>query len=224
MTGGKGTQGSSLGQMLQNILYLFIVSLLCWMLAAAAPFSLSPRTYSIPLASLAHVNPPPGWLGPPINFGDRCTLVDAAAILVYLGASQSQDALALQLSDATHYSTVKDGPPSSAYINLPWQRALLDTAIEHVARTAGIAVHAQTRLALDFGAAAAAIAQRYPVILNVYQTPDRLPSHSLLAYGYDTRAGRALLLVLDPNTQRSYWVGPETMWSWTVTSTFITFA
>jgi hypothetical protein len=178
--------------------------------------------YMIPLAPLSLASPASGWLGHPINFGYRCTLVDAAAVLEYYGAHQPQTMLALLLSDATDYSARQHGPPWWAYIAPPGDPTLLDRAIEQVAGESGIQVASQTTIGLSFERAIAAIAQDHPVILNVVRAPDGTYNHSLLAYGYDTRGGKALLLVLDPNSQASYWVGPGSYWSSTLTATFIT--
>jgi hypothetical protein len=178
--------------------------------------------YTISLAPLSLATPAHGWLAHPVNFGYRCTLVDAAAILDFYGASLPQSMLALRLSDATHYSAARAGPPWWAYLAAPGRRPLLDTAIERVAAAAGVRVIAHTILGLSFDRVVAAIAHNHPVILNVLRTPDGTYNHSLLAYGYDTRHGHALLRVIDPNSQRSYWVGPNTYWSETTTATYIT--
>jgi hypothetical protein len=181
-----------------------------------------PDRYSIALASPVDIQPPKGLLGQPFNFGSRCTLVDAAAILEYYGASASQYAVALALSAATGYSEASPGLPLWAYVSAPGQRPLLDVAIERVASAMGITARAHTTLGLNFAQAAAAIAHNQPIILNVLWGPDGEYSHSLLAYGYDSREQHDRLLVIDPDTQNSHWVGPETDWSWTVTSTYIT--
>jgi hypothetical protein len=178
--------------------------------------------YSIPLAPLTLATPVPGWLGHPINFGYRCTLVDAAAILDYYGAILPQSVLALRLSAATDYTAARAGPPWWAYVSVPGRRPLLDVAVEQVGAVADVPVVAQTTIGLNFDRAVLAIAHNQPVILNVARTPDGTYNHSLLAYGYDTRDGHALLRVVDPNTQVSYWVGPETYWSETITTTYIT--
>jgi hypothetical protein len=187
--------------------------------------SLRAERYAIPLAPLSQgalaSSTTAGWLDHPINFGYRCTLVDAAAVLDYYGARVPQVTLALQLSRSIDYSNAGHGPPWTAYLAWPGQSSLLDAAIERVAGKAGLHVTAQTVIGINFARAAAAIAHNHPIILNMARTPDGTYNHSLLAYGYDTRHGRALLLVLDPNTQQSYWVGPNTYWSTTITSTFI---
>jgi hypothetical protein len=170
--------------------------------------------YSIPLA-------PSGSLSEPVNFGYRCTLVDAAAVLDLYGASISQSDIAARLSNFADYSDAGHGIPWWAYIALPGQRPLLDKAIERVGRQAGRNVVAHTYFGLNFDRVAAAIAAGHPVILNVLHAPDGTFNHSLLAYGFDTRGGHALLLAIDPNTQVSYWIGPRTLWSQTITSTFI---
>jgi hypothetical protein len=183
--------------------------------------ALGARRYVLPLAPLTLASPPPGWLGEPINFGARCTLVDAAAVLVFYGARATQWDLAVRLSAATDYRDARGGPPWWAYVAVPGRRPLLDVAIERVARGAGIAVTSRTSTGLDFVRAIDAIARGHPVILNVWRAPNGLYSHSLLAYGYNTRGGRTLLLAIDPDTQASSWVGSHTYWSGTVTSTFI---
>ena len=174
----------------------------------------------IALAPLGMLRPAPGRLEHPINFGYRCTLVDAASVLDYYGADSTQFLLALMLSDATDYSP-RSGPPWWAYVGTPGQRPLLDVAIERVGGSAGVPVRAQTHPGLNFARAVVAIAHDEPVILNVARTPGGVYNHSLLAVGFDTRDGHALLLVLDPNTQLLQWIGPDTLWSTTVTSTFI---
>jgi Peptidase_C39 like family len=198
-----------------------VTTILGWS-SAGGQVSVPAGRYTIALAPLSLGAPLPGSLAHPINFGYRCTLVDAAAVLDYYGARSTQAALAVQLSTAVEYSGPGHGPPWWAYVALPGRRPLLDTAIESVARQAGIGVTSETMIGISFARAVAAIAQNHPVILNVVRTPDGTYNHSLLAYGYDTRAGRTLLLVLDPNTQISYWVGRDTYWSETLTSTFIT--
>jgi hypothetical protein len=192
---------------------LLLVGTLGWAVPAGRAVALAPH-YIIPLA-------PVGTLDYPQNFGDRCTLVDSAAVLDYYGATASQEQLALQLGSAAHYSGASQGVPWWAFVALPGKRPLLDTAIERVADEAGLRVHAQTLLGLDFPRAATDIASNHPVVLNVYRSPDGTYDHSLLAYGYDIRSGRKLLLVVDPNDQVSYWIGPRTRWSATVTSTYI---
>lgn len=177
--------------------------------------------YVIALAPLGALRPMLGRLEHPINFGYRCTLVDAASVLDYYGADTTQFVLALLLSNATDYAP-HSGPPWWAYVAPPGQRPLLDVAIERVAESAGVPVRSQTHVGLNFAQAVAAIARDEPVILNVARTPDGTLDHSLLAIGFDTRAGHALLLVLDPNTQSLHWVGPGSLWSTTITSTFIT--
>lgn len=175
----------------------------------------------IPLAPITLTRPVPGQLERPFNFGYRCTLVDAATILNDYGATPTQTALALRLSAATDYNA-HGGPPWWVYVAPPGQRPLLDRAIERVGAGAGVPVHAQTQVGLDFVQAVAAIVRNQPVILNVLRTPDGTYNHSLLAIGFDTRAGHSLLLVLDPNTQDEYWIGPASLWSTTITSTYIT--
>jgi hypothetical protein len=219
----------SLGGALQLVLLActVVVSVPQWLAVAAWAGAdthrlAGPERYSIPLASPLDIQPPKGLLGPPINFGSRCTLVDAAAILEYYGASMSQYAVALALSVATDYSEASPGLPLWAYVSAPGQRPLLDAAIERVAGDGGVTAHAHTTLGLNFAQAVAAISHNQPIILNVLWGPDGEFSHSLLAYGYDVRDQHDRLLVIDPDTQHSHWVGPETDWSWTVTSTFIT--
>jgi Peptidase_C39 like family len=173
--------------------------------------------YVIPLASLS----PSEGLNAPVNFGYRCTVVDAAAVLNYYGISIPQDSLALRLSSLAEYSDQEHGIPWWAYVSWPGQRPLLDQAIERTSRDAGHPVLAETVLGLNFDRAARAIAVGHPVILNVYRTPDGTPNHSLLAYGFNTRAGSAQLYAIDPNSQQSYWIGSNSLWSWTVTSTYI---
>jgi Peptidase_C39 like family len=177
--------------------------------------------YVIPLAPLTLANPPHGWLAHPINFGYRCTLVDAAAVLDYYGAIDPQAMLALELSGATDYQAAS-GPPWWAYVPPPGSRALLDLGIEQVAAANGIQVQSDTTLGLNFDRAVAAIAENHPVVLNMVRAPDGTTDHSLLAYGYDTRQGHTALLVIDPNTQISWWVNQSTYWSETLTATFIT--
>jgi hypothetical protein len=177
--------------------------------------------YVMPLAPLTLAMPPLGWLGHPINFGYRCTLVDAAAVLNYYGASDPQAMLALELSNSTDYQTAS-GPPWWAYVAPLGQRPLLDQGIERVAAANGLEVQAQTTVGLNFDHAVASIAHNQPVILNMVRTPAGTTNHSLLAYGYDTRDGRTALLVVDPNTQVSAWVTQSTYWSETITATFIT--
>lgn len=181
---------------------------------------ISAERYVIALAPLGMLRPAAGRLEHPINFGFRCTLVDAASVLDYYGAQATQFVLALMLSDATDYSP-QNGPPWWAYVAPPGQRPLLDVAIERVGESAGVPVHANTHLGLNFAQAVAAITHDEPVILNVARTPDGTYNHSLLAIGFDTRAGQSLLLVLDPNTQALDWIGPDSLWSTTITSTFI---
>lgn len=176
--------------------------------------------YIIQLAPIGMLRPRPGYLEHPINFGFRCTLVDAATVLDYYGADVTQFMLALNLSDATDYSP-RGGPPWWAYVASPGERPLLDVAIERVGDNAGVRVRAETNLGLNFTLAVAAIAHDEPVILNVARTPEGTLDHSLLAIGFDTRAGQSLLLVLDPNTQALQWIGPASLWSTTITSTYI---
>ena len=175
------------------------------------------RRYIIPLAPIEVY----GQLSAPMNFGYRCTLVDAAAVLNDYGVPVPQGQLALRLSDLARYSVAAGGIPWWEYVSWPAQRPLLDQAIERASREAGRPVTAHTQLGLSFDEAAAAIAGGHPVILNVFRTPTGTPNHSLLAYGFDARAGKALLYAIDPNSQDSYWIGPETHWSWTITSTYI---
>jgi Peptidase_C39 like family len=210
---------------------LAALALMVWMPLVVAMFGVpsvggtSPvrqELYHIRLAPLSLGFAPPGWLAPPVNFGYRCTLVDAASILDYYGAPLPQSVLALQLSADTDYSAARQGPPWWAYVGVPGQPTLLDRAIERVAVQSGLDVVSQTTIGLNFDRAAVAIAHNQPVILNMMRAPDGTYDHSLLAYGYDTRDGHAQLLVLDPNSQQSYWVGPGTFWSETVTSTYIT--
>ena len=198
---------------------LIVASALGWPGAGTRQGARAER-YVIPLAPRTLYWPARGWLERPVNFGFRCTLVDAAAVLDYYGASTSQMKLAIELSRATHYLP-DAGPPWWIYVAPPGERPLLDTAIERIGGAAGIAVTAHTQLGVNFVRAADAIAHDEPVILNVARTPDGTLNHSLLAIGFDTRAGHAELLVLDPNTQVLQWVGPESLWSSTVTSTFI---
>jgi hypothetical protein len=162
-----------------------------------------------------------GQLDYPRNFGYRCTLVDAATVLDYYGAQMSQSLLALRLSGTTGYSDAAQGVPWWAYVGRPGQRPLLDSGIERVANEVGLRVRAQTVPGLDFARAASAIARNQPLILNMWRAPDGTYNHSLLAYGYDARPGHALLLVVDPNSQASYWIGPKTHWSQTITTTYI---
>ncbi len=180
------------------------------------------EVYTIPMAPLSLASPAQGWLGHPINFGYRCTLVDAAAVLDYYGADEPQGMVALRLSYLTDYSDQRHGPPWWAYVAPPGERPLLDQAIEQVGSLTDVEVTSQTTIGVNFDRAVSAIAHDHPVILNVVRAPDGTYNHSLLAYGYDTRGGKALLLVLDPNTEYSYWVGPSTYWSETMTTTFIT--
>lgn len=177
--------------------------------------------YVMHLAPLTLAMPPRGWLAHPINFGYRCTLVDAAAVLNYYGARDPQAMLTLELGAATDYQR-SSGPPWWAYVASPLQRPLLDKGIEQVAAANGVAVQSDTTIGLNFDRAVAAIADNHPVILNMVRTPDGTTNHSLLAYGYDTRDGRTALLVIDPNTQVSAWVTQGTYWSETLTATFIT--
>lgn len=195
-------------------------------LALAIAISLRPHDhalvpdtrYIIPLAPVEMY----GQLSAPMNFGSRCTLVDAAAVLNDYGVPIPQGLLALRLSDLTRYSTAAGGTPWWEYVSWPGQQSTLDQAIERASREAGRPVIAHTQLGLSFNQAAAAIASGHPVILNVYRTPTGTPNHSLLAYGFDARGYNALLYAIDPNSQDSYWIGPGTRWSWTVTSTYIT--
>ena len=176
------------------------------------------RRYIIPLAPLEVY----GQLSAPVNFGYRCTLVDAAAVLNDYGIPVPQNQLALRLSDLTRYSAAAGGVPWWEYVSWPGQQPLLDQAIERASREAGRPVVAHTQLGVSFEQAAAAIAAGHPVILNVFRTPTGTPNHSLLAYGFDARGGKAQLYAIDPNSQRSYWIGPDTLWTWTITSTYIT--
>lgn len=185
--------------------------------AAAIP----PQRHIIPLAPLGLTFRVPGWLEHPVNFGYRCTLVDAAAVLNFYGDIIPQALIALDLSQATDYSAPDRGPPWWAYVGSPDGGTLLDSAITQVAAMEGLRVTAQTILGLDFDRAARAIAHDHPVILNVVRTPDGTYNHSLLAFGEDTLGGQRRLLTLDPNTQETYWVGPGTLWSETLTSTYI---
>lgn len=173
--------------------------------------------YVIPLEPFA----PYGQLGAPVNFGYRCTVVDAVAVLNLYGAAIPQAYLASRLSQLAQYSDKSAGIPWWAFVSWPGQQTLLDRAIEQAGREARRPVVAQTILGIDFVRAATAIAAGHPVILNVFRTPNGTPSHSLLAYGFNTRDGKALLYAIDPNNQQSYWIGPSTRWSWTVTSTYI---
>jgi hypothetical protein len=199
----------------------FVVTSLSWASPAGQPH-LPAAHHIIALAPVGRASSFPGRLAHPMNFGYRCTLVDAAAVLNFYGARSPQNVLAVQLSMALGDSSGWHGPPWWAYVALPGRRPQLDTEIEGIARSAGIRVRAQTTVGLSFPAAAAAIAHNQPVILNMARTPDGTYNHSLLAYGYDTWRGRHLLLALDPNSQRSYWIGSDTFWSYTVTSTLIT--
>jgi hypothetical protein len=173
--------------------------------------------YVIPLEPFA----PSGRLAAPVNFGYRCTIVDAVAVLNFYGATIPQVHLASRLSHLARYSDKDHGIPWWTYLSWRGQQPLLDQAIEQASREVGRPVMAQTLLGMDFDRAAAAIAAGHPVILNVFVTPEGTPSHSLLAYGFNARGGKALLYAIDPNNQQSYWIGPSTRWSWTVTSTYI---
>lgn len=190
--------------------------------AGTARDTIPHQRHVIPLAPLGLSFRVPGWLEHPINFGYRCTLVDAAAVLNFYGDGLPQALIALDLSQAADYSAPRRGPPWWAYVGSPGRGTLLDEAITRVAAIEHLRVRAQTIVGLDFDRAARAIAYDQPVILNMVRTPDGTYNHSLLAYGEDTLGGRRLLLALDPNTQMSYWVGPTTLWSATLTSTFIT--
>jgi hypothetical protein len=200
---------------------LLMTSAIGWPGIASHPAYRAER-YILHLAPPSLILPRPGVLEHPLNFGFRCTLVDAAAVLNLYGADLPQALLALDLSDDVDYSASQQGPPWWAYVPMPGKRPLLDQAIEAVAAVGGLRVSSHTYLGLSFARAAQAIAAGHPVILNVIRTPDGTYDHSLLAYGEDTRDGRRLLLVLDPNSQQSYWVGPGGFWSMTLTSTFIT--
>jgi hypothetical protein len=210
---------------------LAALALMVWMPLVVAMFGVpsaagtSPvreELYQIRLAPISLSLAPPGWLAPPVNFGYRCTLVDAASILDYYGALLPQSVLALELSADVDYSAAQHGPPWWAYVAVPGKRTLLDRAIERVAAQAGLEVTSQTTIGLNFDRAALAISHNQPIILNVARAPDGTYNHSLLAYGYDTRDGHARLLVLDPNSQDAYWVGAGNYWSETVTATYIT--
>jgi hypothetical protein len=163
---------------------------------------------------------PTGQLYAPENFGDRCTLVDVASVLNFYGVPIQQDALAERIGDLASYSATT-GVPWWAFVSWPGHRPLLDTAVERVAREAGRRVAVHTELGLDFGQAHAAIVSHRPLVLNMLHAPDGTPNHSVLAYGTDTRWGRSLLLVVDPNSDQSYWIGANTLWSQTVTSTYV---
>lgn len=206
---------------------LSVVALAVWIPVFISSFGLRTsdatraERYVIPLAPVTLAMAPHGWLGRPINFGYRCTLVDAATVLNYYGAREPQAMLALELSQATDYDP-NAGPPWWAYLAPPGKRPLLDEAIESVAAFNNMRVTAQTTLGLNFDRAVAAIGHHQPVVLNMARTPDGTTNHSLLAYGYDTRGGQTALLVVDPNTQVSFWVTQSTYWSETITATFIT--
>ena len=208
-----------------SVLVAFLGLVLCAVSATGWPGSIGRQgvpeeRYVIALAPLGMLRPAPGRLEHPINFGYRCTLVDAASVLDYYGAQVTQFMLALKLSEATDY-TPRSGPPWWAYVAAPGKRPLLDVAIERVGERAGVPVRSQTHVGINFAQAVTAIAHDEPVILNVARTPDGTYNHSLLAIGFDTRGGQSLLLVLDPNTQALDWIGPDSLWSMTVTSTFI---
>jgi Peptidase_C39 like family len=176
---------------------------------------------SVPAKQVIISLEPNGQLSVPANFGDRCTLVDAAAVLNYYGVAAPQASLAEHIGNLAHYSEAASGIPWWAFVSWPGQRPLLDMAIQRAARDAGRRVAVHTEVGLDFREASAAISRDHPVILNVLYAPDGTPDHSVLAYGVDTRGGHALLLVIDPNSERSYWVGANTLWSRTMTSTYI---
>lgn len=212
-----GCRSAALGVV--TVILLTAVSALGWPRSAPIP-ALSPTRHIIALAPTTAYWPVRGWLERPVNFGFRCTLVDAAAVLDYYGANTTQLGLAMKLSGNTAYSP-HSGLPWWVYVALPGRRPLLDIAIEHVAVAAGITVSAHTELGLNMVEAAQAIAHDEPVILNVARTPDGTINHSLLAIGYDMHPGNAQLLVLDPNTQALHWIGPGSLWSTTITSTFI---
>jgi hypothetical protein len=163
---------------------------------------------------------PTGQLAAPENFGDHCTLVDVASVLNFYGVPVPQALLAERLGTLVNYSATS-GVPWWAYVGLPGHRPLLDTATERVARDAGRPVEVHTELGLDFRQATAAIIAHRPLVLNMWHAPDGTPNHSLLAYGADTRWGRSLLLAIDPNSGQSYWIGASSLWSQTVTSTYI---
>jgi hypothetical protein len=176
---------------------------------------------SIPARQVIIALEPGGQLYAPENFGYRCTLVDAAAVLNYYGVQIPQALLAERIGLQVDYSIAEGGVPWWVYVGWPGHRPSLDTAVERVARDAGRRVVVHTDVGLDFQQAATAITHQHPVILNVLRAPNGTSNHSLLAYGLDTRGGRSLLLVIDPNTGQSNWVGGNTLWSQTVTSTYI---
>lgn len=203
------------------ILSLTLEVALALVLAAATRASgqtLTPAgRYVIPLEPLA----PYGRLSAPVNFGYRCTIVDAAAVLNYYGVQVPQASLASKLGELAGNSGQTHGIPWWMYVSWPGQQSQLDQAIEQTSAQEGRSVVAETTLGLNFDRVVATIAAGHPVILNVFRAPDGTPNHSLLAYGFNTHAGNALLYAIDPNTQESYWIGPNTYWSWTVTSTYI---
>jgi hypothetical protein len=182
------------------------------LLAARHVMRLAPRSF------LGWV---PGWLDRPMNFGYRCTLVDAAAILNYYGATDPQPQLALEMGPDVDYANATQGPPWWAYVAPPGRQSLLDRAIERVGEREHVPVVAQTVLGLSFPRAATAIAADHPVILNMLRTPDGTYNHSLLAYGYDTHGGDARLLLADPNGWRSYWMDVSRNGTYTITTTYI---
>ena len=196
---------------IRPLLLLLGLCLYCISMAASVPA----KQAIIPLE-------PNGQLYAPQNFGDRCTLVDAAAVLNYYGVATPQASLAERIGGLAHYSVASGGIPWWAFVSLPGTRPLLDVAIQRVAHDAGRRVAVHTEVGLNFREAAVAISHDHPVILNELHAPDGTRDHSVLAYGVDTRGGHSLLLVIDPNSARSYWVGANTLWSQTVTSTYIT--
>ena len=158
------------------------------------------------------------------NFGNRCTLVCAATLLRYWGATTDGRTLADAIGRQTGFHPAY-GPPSLAYLALPGRRPQLDIAIERVGQIAGTRVQSRTRLLPRPGSIVRAIDGVRPVILNVLRAPTGVWSHSIIAFGYRYSTHRGIeVVVADPNVpdHPGTWVGLYDPWRVNaITATFV---
>ena len=154
----------------------------------------------------------PAWLIR--NYGPRCTLVSAASVLQWLGASSAD--LVSTIEDAVPFHG-RSGPSVFAYIG---GHSALDRGIERAATAGGIRVRSRTRFVVRFADIVRSIDEGAPVVLNCFRAPSGQWSHSIVATAY-ARSPRRLLTV-DPNDGQERWLGwlrPAT--GWVCTATFI---
>ncbi|MBV8084793.1 MAG: hypothetical protein JO247_08255 [Chloroflexi bacterium] len=148
------------------------------------------------------------------NYGPRCTLVSAASVLQWLGASSAD--LVSTIEDALPFHE-RSGPSVFAYVG---GHSALDRGIERAAAGGGIRVRSRTRFVVRFADIARSIDEGAPVVLNCYRAPSGQWSHSIVATAY-ARSPRRLLTV-DPNDGQERWLTwlrPTS--GWVCTATFI---